>query len=71
MVMKSMTAGAFPRPVWLSIVLGLASGREVLAAIREIGVRIALDDFGTGYSSLGHLQASPLDNATTTRVPFI
>jgi EAL domain-containing protein (putative c-di-GMP-specific phosphodiesterase class I) len=36
----------------------VASGREVLAAIREIGVRIALDDFGTGYSSLSHLQAS-------------
>jgi predicted signal transduction protein with EAL and GGDEF domain len=38
----------------------VASGREVLAAIREIGVRIALDDFGTGYSSLSHLQAFPL-----------
>jgi diguanylate cyclase (GGDEF)-like protein len=40
----------------------VASGREVLAAIREIGVRIALDDFGTGYSSLSHLQAFPLDS---------
>lgn len=40
----------------------IASGREVLAAIREIGVRIALDDFGTGYSSLSHLQAFPLDS---------
>ncbi len=40
----------------------VASGREVLAAIREIGVRIALDDFGTGYSSLSYLQAFPLDS---------
>ena len=26
--------------------------QPVLAALRELGVRIALDDFGTGYSSL-------------------
>jgi diguanylate cyclase (GGDEF)-like protein len=39
----------------------MAASREILAAIRAIGVRIALDDFGTGYSSLSYLQAFALD----------
>jgi diguanylate cyclase (GGDEF)-like protein/PAS domain S-box-containing protein len=34
---------------------------EVMAKLREIGVRIALDDFGAGYSSLSHLKSLPLD----------
>ncbi|SDY93299.1 diguanylate cyclase (GGDEF) domain-containing protein [Micromonospora pattaloongensis] len=35
---------------------------RVLAALRELGVRIALDDFGTGYSSLNHLAVLPVDS---------
>ena len=35
--------------------------REVLAALRQLGVRIALDDFGTGHSSLAQLRQLPLD----------
>jgi diguanylate cyclase (GGDEF)-like protein len=38
-----------------------AAGREVLAALREEGLRIALDDFGTGYSSLSYLRDLPID----------
>lgn len=34
---------------------------EVLAELKESGVRIALDDFGTGYSSLAYLRKFPLD----------
>jgi diguanylate cyclase (GGDEF)-like protein/PAS domain S-box-containing protein len=34
---------------------------QVLAALRELGVRVALDDFGLGYSSLTHLKALPVD----------
>ena len=34
---------------------------EMLAALRQLGVRIYLDDFGTGYSSLGSLHQWPLD----------
>lgn len=34
---------------------------EMLAALRNLGVRIYLDDFGTGYSSLGYLHQWPLD----------
>lgn len=33
----------------------------VLAAARQLGVRVAMDDFGTGASSLVHLRDFPLD----------
>ena len=33
----------------------------LLAALRELGVRVAIDDFGTGYSSLAYLQQLPAD----------
>jgi diguanylate cyclase (GGDEF)-like protein len=33
----------------------------VLAALKDIGVKLALDDFGTGYSSLAYLNALPID----------
>jgi EAL domain-containing protein (putative c-di-GMP-specific phosphodiesterase class I) len=35
--------------------------RTVLAALREMGVRIAVDDFGKGYSSLSYLRELPID----------
>jgi diguanylate cyclase (GGDEF)-like protein len=44
-----------------ALMTDIVNSREILTAIREIGVRIALDDFGTGYSSLSYLQAFPLD----------
>jgi diguanylate cyclase (GGDEF)-like protein/PAS domain S-box-containing protein len=34
---------------------------QMLAKIREFGVRTYLDDFGTGYSSLSYLQRFPID----------
>jgi diguanylate cyclase (GGDEF)-like protein len=39
----------------------LDRGALMLAALREMGVRIAIDDFGTGYSSLAYLKSLPLD----------
>jgi diguanylate cyclase (GGDEF)-like protein len=34
---------------------------QVLAELREFGVRVAVDDFGTGYSSFAYLQRFPVD----------
>jgi diguanylate cyclase (GGDEF)-like protein len=45
----------------------IEASRGVLAAIRDIGVRIALDDFGTGYSSLSYLQSFTLDEIKIDR----
>jgi diguanylate cyclase (GGDEF)-like protein/PAS domain S-box-containing protein len=35
--------------------------RELLARVRDLGVRVAIDDFGTGYSSLSYLRHLPVD----------
>jgi diguanylate cyclase (GGDEF)-like protein len=34
---------------------------NLLAEIRQLGVKVALDDFGTGYSSLSYLKRLPID----------
>jgi diguanylate cyclase (GGDEF)-like protein len=34
---------------------------QVLATLRDMGVRIAVDDFGKGYSSLSYLRELPID----------
>ena len=34
---------------------------DMLARVREMGVRVALDDFGTGYASLSTLRTIPTD----------
>lgn len=41
--------------------------REVLAALRDMGVRVAMDDFGTGYSSIGSLQTLGFDTIKVDR----
>ncbi|MDC9823634.1 EAL domain-containing protein [Devosia sp. ZB163] len=38
----------------------------VLAALRQLGLRLALDDFGTGHSSLSYLHRFPFD---TIKIP--
>jgi sensor c-di-GMP phosphodiesterase-like protein len=35
--------------------------RNIVEALREIGIRIAIDDFGTGYSSLSFLESVDFD----------
>jgi EAL domain-containing protein (putative c-di-GMP-specific phosphodiesterase class I) len=50
-----------------SLLRNTQSTREVLAQLRELGVRISLDDFGTGYSSLSYLHNFPLQKVKIDR----
>lgn len=43
------------------LIADLAGAAELLAQLRQAGLRVAIDDFGTGYSSLAYLKALPLD----------
>ena len=40
---------------------------DMLAAVRDMGVRIALDDFGTGFASLNSLTRFPIDTIKIDR----
>ncbi|MEA3195868.1 MAG: hypothetical protein QOD26_4201 [Betaproteobacteria bacterium] len=40
---------------------------KVLAAIKQLGVRLAIDDFGVGYSSLANLKRFPIDTLKVDR----
>jgi diguanylate cyclase (GGDEF)-like protein/PAS domain S-box-containing protein len=39
----------------------VAHAKDLLRALRALGVQLSLDDFGTGYSSLSYLKAFPFD----------
>jgi diguanylate cyclase (GGDEF)-like protein len=41
--------------------------RELLHALKDLGVRISIDDFGTGYSSLSYLTSLPIDELKIDR----
>jgi diguanylate cyclase (GGDEF)-like protein/PAS domain S-box-containing protein len=38
-----------------------AATQQVLARLRELGLKLVIDDFGTGYSSLSYLHRLPID----------
>ncbi len=41
--------------------------RDVLAQLKELGLRVAIDDFGTGHSALGYLASFPVDEVKIDR----
>jgi predicted signal transduction protein with EAL and GGDEF domain len=44
-----------------ALMAGRERSHDVLARLRELGVRVAIDDFGTGYTSLAYLKQVPAD----------
>jgi diguanylate cyclase (GGDEF)-like protein len=49
------------------IVSNLAAAKQVLAPLRQAGVKVTLDKFGTGYSNLYHLQELSFDKVKIDR----
>ena len=41
--------------------------RQILAELREVGVKVWLDDFSTGFSGLSHLRRVPVDGVKIDR----
>ena len=44
-----------------SLFADLDLARQIVASLKNQGVKLALDDFGTGFSSLAHLRSLPFD----------
>lgn len=65
-------AGVSPQAVTLEItesilIQSIDKAADMLAQLRETGIRIALDDFGVGYSSLNYLSSLPVDTLKIDR----
>ena len=61
-------AGCLRLEITESVVMeDAARSRELLAALRGLGVRVAIDDFGTGYSSLNYLHEFDVDDLKVDR----
>ena len=44
-----------------SLFADIVIARNIIASLKNQGIRLALDDFGTGFSSLSHLRSLPFD----------
>jgi diguanylate cyclase (GGDEF)-like protein len=51
------------------LIENVASARQFLQRLHDMGIELMLDDFGTGYSSLNHLELFPFDFVKIDR-PF-
>ncbi|HVY51894.1 MAG TPA: EAL domain-containing protein [Devosia sp.] len=50
-----------------ALITDLETAKQILTAIRAVGIKVALDDFGTGYSSLYHLRELKFDKVKIDR----
>ena len=67
-------AGTQCKPDWIELEITESllldeegRAREILEALRAMGVSIAIDDFGTGYSALSYLTRFPIDTLKIDR----
>jgi diguanylate cyclase (GGDEF)-like protein len=64
----SVPAGALTLEITEDVLMAdAARSQQVMAGLREIGVRLSIDDYGTGYSSLSYLCALPVDELKLDR----
>ncbi len=62
-----------PRVLCLELTESLFAGsslawvRDMLEALKGLGIKLAIDDFGTGYSSLSYLHSLPFDELKIDR----
>jgi EAL domain-containing protein (putative c-di-GMP-specific phosphodiesterase class I) len=64
--------GLAPRYLEMEVTEGIlmhdaAASASLLAALKDMGIRLAIDDFGTGYSSLSYLRSFPIDTLKIDR----
>ena len=61
-------AGALELEITESVIMiDPKRAREVLEALRALGLRIAVDDYGTGYCALAYLRDLPIDELKIDR----
>ena len=64
----AVPAGALELEITESVIMiDPKRAREVLEALRALGLRIAVDDYGTGYCALAYLRDLPIDELKIDR----